>query len=234
MRRAALLIACLGCGSALASLDQLDPPVTAQEAVMYERIRDKPDEVRKFVATRKFYRRLAKNPCDPGVVPADISFGYAVSLSEQLAGFKLKLHPDTARSSKGAAGGAISQTVLGKAPPLSQEWKEEYGCDGVRSNAELGPPSESHLAGLKPPATAEERERFRTVRNDENTIRKFLATRHYMRRLQANPNLAAPLPKDFDYRFTLTVDEQQRTFKINTTHAGKNRPARSALRGEVG
>ena len=216
MRRAAILAACMACGTALASIDQLDPPSTEQEREMYQGIRDKPDEVRKFLATRKFYRRLAKNPCDPGVVPADISFRYAVSLSEQLAGFKLKMHQDTARSSKGAAGGAVSQVILGKAPPLSQEWKEEYGCDGLRSNAELGPPSESHLGVLNPPASAAERERFRSARNDENTIRKFLATREYLRRVQSGST--SPVPKDFDYRFTLSAEEQKRAFDMHAKH----------------
>lgn len=87
-------------------LNQLQPAPRAAEMALYRQAKAKsPDDVRKFLATRKYLRQLwvafpdGKLDADKAPAPSDdVDFGMAVDFNEQLILFSVKLAAGTTES----------------------------------------------------------------------------------------------------------------------------------------
>ena len=80
-------------------LNQLQPAPTAAEMALYKQMKAKShDDVRKFLATRKYLRQIwvacpdGKLDTDKAPTPSDdVDFGYAVDFNEQMILFSVKV-----------------------------------------------------------------------------------------------------------------------------------------------
>lgn len=69
------------------------------------------------------------------------------------------------------------------------------------------------LASLKPPATPEERELFKTVKGTA-AVSAFLLTRQFVREAEAKADSPPPLPKGFDFKYMVSIDEMKRYYGL--------------------
>lgn len=80
-------------------LSQLQPAPTAAELALYKETKAKsPEDIRKFLVTRKYFRQIwiafPDGKLDPDKAPPssdDVDFAYALDLNEQMILFKVKL-----------------------------------------------------------------------------------------------------------------------------------------------
>jgi len=204
------------------------PPLTAEERALLTEIASDPKEIGNFIATRLFMRRLAEYtaPLAKGMKyrprlhgcpapPENISFSYMLNDDEASLLFDVKL----ACSAK-------------KAGFESKCGQMRISIEGAPTGGTAATDADKALAQFSPPASADELRLFETARRYAAEIPKFVATRLYMRQVNAlvlnrsgesrfDPSTAPAVPKDVVFDYTLDVEEAGLLFDIRVAMARK-------------